>query len=257
MKLIVTDLDNTLLRRDKSISDDTVEVFRRCRERGILIAFATTRSEFASVRFSYRIRPDIFISNGGALARYKGKVLYRTSIPSVLGNRLLHEFSEMEGILEYAVDAENGYFDSGATDKEPEYRIDYTNAKHTDFSRETDFGNVFKIMVRAVLAQNVYDVADRYPELDVINFAGEDWYQVKPIGATKELALAVVCSELGIGLTDAVAFGDDLNDLGMLKSCGRGVAVSNAVAKVKAVADCVCGDCDEDGVARWLERNIL
>jgi hydroxymethylpyrimidine pyrophosphatase-like HAD family hydrolase len=52
-------------------------------------------------------------------------------------------------------------------------------------------------------------------------------------------------------------FGDDLNDAEMLRECGIGVAVSNALDEAKAVAGHICGDCDEDGVARWLEGNAL
>lgn len=43
IKLVVTDLDNTLLRRDKTVSDYTVTVFERLRERRVLVAFATAR----------------------------------------------------------------------------------------------------------------------------------------------------------------------------------------------------------------------
>ena len=64
-------------------------------------------------------------------------------------------------------------------------------------------------------------------------------------------------SELsGIGLKDMVAFGDDLNDIDMLKLCGKGIAVSNAIKEVLDIADDVTLSNDEDGVASWIERNI-
>jgi FMN phosphatase YigB (HAD superfamily) len=62
IKLIVTDLDNTLLRRDKTISDYTVDVFRRIRDRGVLVAFATARDfRFVTEHISplFGIVPDI------------------------------------------------------------------------------------------------------------------------------------------------------------------------------------------------------
>ena len=61
---------------------------------------------------------------------------------------------------------------------------------------------------------------------------------------------------LDISLNEIVSFGDDINDMEMLQICGTGVAVSNAVMDVKAVADCVALSNDEDGVAEWLEKNI-
>lgn len=62
---------------------------------------------------------------------------------------------------------------------------------------------------------------------------------------------------MNITLNEIVSFGDDINDMEMLQTCGTGVAVSNAVADVKAVADCVTLSNDEDGVADWIEKNIL
>lgn len=62
---------------------------------------------------------------------------------------------------------------------------------------------------------------------------------------------------MDIPLADIVSFGDDLNDREMLQICGTGVAVSNAIQEVKEVADEVTLSNDEDGVAAWIERNIL
>ena len=43
----------------------------------------------------------------------------------------------------------------------------------------------------------------------------------------------------------------------MLRDCGIGVAVANAIDEVKAVADHICDTNDNDGVAKWLEENVL
>ena len=56
---------------------------------------------------------------------------------------------------------------------------------------------------------------------------------------------------------DHIAFGDDMNDLGMLKLVGTAVAVSNAIDEVKAIADDITDSNDDDGVAKYLEKAIL
>lgn len=76
MKLIITDLDNTLLRNDKSISEYTAKVFERIRAKGYLVAFATARG-CAMSRFVETIKPDIIVSNGGATISVNGEVIYR------------------------------------------------------------------------------------------------------------------------------------------------------------------------------------
>ena len=65
-KLILTDLDETLLHSDKTISDYSVRVFNECKQRGILVGFCTSRGKTNIVPFEKRINPDISICNGGA-----------------------------------------------------------------------------------------------------------------------------------------------------------------------------------------------
>jgi hydroxymethylpyrimidine pyrophosphatase-like HAD family hydrolase len=60
-----------------------------------------------------------------------------------------------------------------------------------------------------------------------------------------------------ISTEDAVYFGDDNDDIEALKQCGTGVAVANAIDAAKEAADVVVECNDEDGVAKWIERNLL
>jgi len=57
--------------------------------------------------------------------------------------------------------------------------------------------------------------------------------------------------------SEITAFGDDLNDIDMLEFSGISVAMVNALDNVKAVADYICDTNDNDGVAKWLEENLL
>ena len=56
---------------------------------------------------------------------------------------------------------------------------------------------------------------------------------------------------------EIAAFGDDHNDIAMLSACGAGIAVGNAIDEVKRAADHIALSNEEDGVARWIEENIL
>lgn len=78
--------------------------------------------------------------------------------------------------------------------------------------------------------------------------------EVAARGITKAFALAHLAGELGVTARDVVAFGDMLNDVPMLEWAGRGVAMGNAHALVKAAANEVTSAFDEDGVAVVLER---
>jgi len=76
-------------------------------------------------------------------------------------------------------------------------------------------------------------------------------------GTSKFNALKRVLKELKIGLESVVAFGDQENDIELLKKAEIGVAVENAPFKLKDVTDYVTASCDDDGVANFIHRFIL
>ena len=73
----------------------------------------------------------------------------------------------------------------------------------------------------------------------------------------REKALLAALNALGISPDDAAAFGDDRNDIGMLRLCGCGVAMGNAIEEVRSAARYIAKDCDADGVGIWLEEHVL
>jgi Cof subfamily protein (haloacid dehalogenase superfamily) len=257
IKLIVTDLDNTLLRRDKTISDYTVGVFGRLRECGVLAAFATSRFFRASARFRKLVTPDVNITSSGAIAEMGGRQLFRAAIDLRTATAIIADLKACPDVLQITADTEDHYFNSEPLDKTWPDWIDYADSVTTDFAKPLPVMDVFKIVPKAAGGTDVQSIVDRYPSVDMQRFSGEDWSQIKSRQASKHNAVAAVCRELGIRHSQVVAFGDDYSDIEMLRSCGVGVAVANAIDECKAVADCICGDCDEDGVARWLEENIL
>ena len=82
-------------------------------------------------------------------------------------------------------------------------------------------------------------------------------YDINPKNATKFNGVRILAEHYDIPLSDIVSFGDDFNDVEMLRECGIGVAMSNAISECKTVADYICDDCDNDGVAKWLEDRIV
>ena len=76
-RLLLFDLDGTLLRSDKSISEKTLSVLNQCREKGMLIGVSTSRSEQNSMIFLNELMPDILISSGGALVKTGTEYIYK------------------------------------------------------------------------------------------------------------------------------------------------------------------------------------
>ena len=89
------------------------------------------------------------------------------------------------------------------------------------------------------------------------SYRGEKWYAFLPETGGKVQAIRELAKMLKLSLNEIVAFGDDKNDMEMLKICGTGVAVYNAIPEVKEIADSVTFSNDQDGVAEWLSRSVL
>ena len=71
--------------------------------------------------------------------------------------------------------------------------------------------------------------------------------------ASKSQAIAFMADTFGVSIADTVAFGDNYNDLDMLRAAGYSIAMGNAPDDIKAQADYVTADNDQDGLAQVLE----
>ena len=81
--------------------------------------------------------------------------------------------------------------------------------------------------------------------------------ELLPLGASKRAGVEYLLNRLGVEPSKVMAIGDGENDVEMLQLCGLGVAVGNAGAAARSVADVVVGSNDEDGVAEAIEQFVL
>ena len=77
--------------------------------------------------------------------------------------------------------------------------------------------------------------------------------QIMHAEVSKWNSIQYVLQHLNRDVSEVIAFGDDYNDMEMIEKCGVGVAMSNAVEELKAVAKFIAKSNDEDGVATFLE----
>ena len=91
----------------------------------------------------------------------------------------------------------------------------------------------------------------RYTNFDVTKYWKTQTWRYK------ERALGIFADHMSTSLNETVSFGDDLVDIAMLRESGRGVAVANANPDVLKIADDICPANNDDGVAQWIESNLL
>lgn len=249
IKMIVTDLDGTLLRTDKTISDFTRATLAQCRSAGIRVVYATGRGGSAK-----QVAPsDLFdgrITMNGAVACEHDTIVYSRLIPYMTARPLLiacdghglKSSSELSG-MHYANFAVTDVWQFITT-----YEI-------TDFSRHAV--DAEKLYMITTGPEDVAFIEKHIPDSLYMTVSRDKLAQIMHKEATKSKAVAVLAGRWGIAQTEIAAFGDDLNDMDLLTYAGVGVAVGNAVTEVRAAADCICPTNDEDGLATWIKENVL
>lgn len=253
IKMIVTDLDNTLLRSDKTISEYTVDVLKKCQSEGIKVIFATARSAQASSRFIERFTPDIFIGYGGAFVSAGDRVIRRIDISPEIAQQLIKEFLDAPEIsCIYAINEAAAF----TNDREFMAQEDMSHYQYTDFSNNYNH-RYNKISVISSEPAAVEKIASRFPMCDMLRYRGEDLYKFTSREAVKWNAVKAISDYYNIGTDEFAAFGDDYIDLEMLQKCGVGIAVKNAAAEVRSAVKYICETNDNDGVAKWIEERVL
>jgi len=254
-KLLLFDLDGTLLRSDKTLSPRTLSALQACRKKRMAVGISTSRSEKNCDSFLGDLMPEYVISCGGALLRSAGEILYQAEFSAQETERVLRIIHEICGAdCEITVDTVQEHYWNYKLDPR-QWDKSWGETVYTDFAGFCEPS--LKICAQtadAAVAERLRKALSRY---DSSHFTNSDWYKFTPKTATKEQAILKLCALRQILPEEIIAFGDDDADIGMLRLCGRGIAMGNAIDAVKAAADAVIGSNDADGIAQYIEEKLL
>lgn len=249
MKAIITDLDRTLLRTDKSVSEKTVQVFKKLQENGIKVMFATARPRRAITQYEELLHPDsVATLNGARTFINNSSIDY--SIPYESAKKMLKDFLQIPGCT-ISMETSRGIY---ANVDIPEWAPIVTDC----FPEIPDgCGSVFKILVSNEKVDLNEHINSIITEDSYFSVAVGTLFQIMSKTATKLNGVKAMLEAFEIGPEDAVYFGDDNDDIESLKWCGIGVTVKNAIPQASSVAKDFTASNDEDGVALWIEKSGL
>ena len=252
ISIILSDLDGTLFRDDKSISDFTKDTIRQAQAKGLIFVICTSRAKINAVKFLDGLAPDILITNGGGIVYYQDKKIYDCEFTVEEIRKLIDAAFEVFGKdIVISADNEHALYSNSREELGDKF---WTFNDFSDF-RET----CMKMCIESLDKEKVEKVASviGLENIDYLPFSDIPWYKLSKKAATKEKAIEALCRHLNITSSKIAAFGDDFNDIGMLTLCGKGIAMENAIAQVKEAADEVCASNETDGVANWIKDNLL
>ena len=246
--LILFDLDGTLLDSHKRISDRNMEAIAECRRHDIIIGVATARNEATCSRFTDIIKPELVISNSGALVRVNGRVIYQRGFTAVETAALIGAgLAQRRGIT---VDCADVTFSNRHIPFFNEPGMEYTD--FSGFSLDS-----FKVCIEGTETEFAKRTAALVENCSWLAFSDCEWFKFSKAGVSKGDALRHVVKHTGIPTEEMIAFGDDFLDIEMLDICGTGIAMSNSPEEVKLHAAITIGNNDSDAIADFLYSCVL
>lgn len=270
-KLIAFDLDGTFLDSEKHLIEENVQALQRACKKGLYVVPATGRTwpgipeELRALPF---IRYCITVNGAQIYDRQQDRILHREEIPAKRALELMEFMDGVDALYDCYQD-NAGWMSRRFYERLEEYVTDPVLLPHVRRLRQPveELKDMIRQNGRSVQKMQMHfrDMELRRKYLDLLPGLLPDMavtsslynnIEINCLEANKGAALERLCGILGVEREKSIAFGDDTNDISMLRAAGVGVAMGNAKDIVKAAADMVTLTNDEAGLAKALEKLI-
>lgn len=260
MKVVFLDVDGTLVNYEGEVPASAVEAVRECRRRGNRVYLTTGRSKAEVYPSLWDIGLDGMIGGNGMYIEDAGVVLRDLVMERADVVRAVDWMRERD--LGFYLESKNGLFANenfiskaaGMFDGDSEENRGRLRAMMPDmiYSETLYRDDVAKISV--CLEPGVLEEAraEFGGKLGVGSWSASggrhEFGELTVAGMDKVNAIEALLEHLGVDRADTIAFGDAENDLQMVRFCGVGVAMGNAVEELKAVSDDITDHVAADGL---------
>ena len=259
VRLVVIDLDGTLLNGEHLIGDLTRQTLQTLHDQGVELMIATGRHFQDVHRLAQQLEVPVSLitSNGARVHSPEGQLLYENHIPETIAQEVLQisaGFDVHRNIyqgekwwveepnlplleIHHASGFEYSIVDFGA--------IEHSHIDKFYFNAPHDKLVPLEQQLRSTFGEQLY-----------ITFTTEIYLEVMNLGVSKGTALSQLCSSKGIESKEVMAFGDGLNDIDMLQWAGHPVVMENAHPELqRAIPSAKMAPSNaQQGVAMYLQN---
>lgn len=267
-EMIAIDLDGTLKLTHGSVSSGNIEAIHRAIDNGIAVVICSGRSQASLAKFIKEIGLN---EKGSYGISFNGAVIFKAdTLEEIFEHRLdidntrktieLIKKSNPETPIMVYTEPNIVYYD--IENEEVHEYVEFSgieSKKVNDLSTDID-KDILKIIIRwepEKLNKLYADIEDEVKKYSHMFYSYDNLLEFSPIGSDKGVGMRKLAEILDIDMKKVVGIGDNYNDLALVKEAGFGVAVENAVDEVKAVADYITKNNNDNDAVKELIDLIL
>ena len=275
IKAILLDIDGTLTNKDKVITPRTKEALLKAQNAGITLALASGRADQGLMKWAKELEMD---KNNGIFVCFNGAKVMNCQTGEIYFHQCM-DVKDAQDVLEHLkkFDARpivaageymylNDVYDNMITLNGKPFNVVQYESRSNGYilCEKKDMAAFFDFPVEKILTYGEPEYLQAHnQEMEApfknrlsCMFTGPFYFEYTAKGVDKAKAIDSAFSKLGISADEMIAYGDAQNDNSMLKYCGIGVAMANAVEETKAIADEITLDNNSDGIAVSLYRHL-
>lgn len=263
IKLIASDVDGTLIKDSTpDLYPEMVDTIRELTRRGILFCAASGR-QYQSLRNVFRDVADeiAYIAENGAHIRYQNQNISVTPMKREYIEEIMSMLRPYYGECEAIISTPDG---SLVESQNEEFLKLITYGYHNEFRQVEDVLKTGETIIKIAvyrkgsirkLGEEVF--IPRWQDKVKACMAGEEWVDFMDSSVDKGNGLQILEDYLKIDKQETMAFGDNGNDVGMMRAAGYSYAVDTAVDEVKQAAGGICPGFRQKGVYQIIRKEVL
>lgn len=255
-RMLALDVDGTLVNAQNEMAPEVYDAVHHARDAGAEIVIATGRSMHgvSDVLRKLDVKSGIAVaSNGAVVYRFDGDSYDLVHVVTFDAREVVRRLTEqMPDALVAVEEIGVGYRSNQQLE---------VNAMTGSVTVESVEDLVAEPVARVIVRSDDHTVEEFNAIVEGIGISGTNyyigfsaWLDLAPEGVSKASGAQIVIDELGLQVGDVLALGDGNNDLELLAWAGRGVAMGQAIQRVKDVADAVTGTIEDHGAATEIRR---
>ncbi|WP_010134825.1 Cof-type HAD-IIB family hydrolase [Ochrovirga pacifica] len=259
VKLVVSDMDGTLLNSNHEVSELFFKQFHQLKEKNIQFVAASGRQYHSIVQKLAPVKKDlIVVAENGAFVVAHEQLMYVNAFDSKDIRYFLNIVADIPSTYAVLAGKDRAYFLKGNKELETIVSEYYSEYQLLDSFDELPKDELLKIALynQENSEKNIYPYLKHLSKDWQIKVSGVCWLDIALPSNHKGNAIEKIQEQLGIGSEETLVFGDYMNDVEMLKKAKFSVAMQNAHPEVKKIARYETTSNDENGVEKIIEKLI-